>query len=74
MLTLAKQSAEAQRDLALRKKGYPPWITSGKRDAGDATDQLKVMEAIARTLMRVEAEQRPLSLCGHKEEGQQGGP
>lgn len=64
MITLAEQMAEAQRELALRRKCYPQWVTSGKLDAGDAYYQLQAMEAILRTLMRLDAEQRQLSLFG----------
>jgi len=41
---------------------YPQWIKSGKLDAGEAHDQLRAMEAIVKTLMRLDAEQRQLSL------------
>ena len=68
MITLGEQIAEAQRELALRRKCYPVWVTSGKLDAGDATYQLKVMEEIVRTLMRLDAEQRQLSLFGNRED------
>ena len=62
MITLAEQIAEAQRELALRRKCYPQWIKSGKLDAGNAKFQIQCMEAIVRTLMRLDAEQRQLSL------------
>jgi hypothetical protein len=62
LITLAEQIAEAQRELALRRKMYPQWVKSGKLDAGDAKYQLQVQEAIVRTLMRLDAEQRQLSL------------
>ena len=64
MITLGEQIAEAQRELALRKKCYPAWVKSGKLDAGDAQYQIRVQEAIVRTLMRLVAEQRQLSLFG----------
>ena len=67
MIALAEQIAEAQRELALRKKCYPQWIKRGKLDAGDATYQIRVQEAIVRTLMRLDAEQRQLSLFGGRE-------
>jgi hypothetical protein len=67
MITLAEQIAEAQRELALRRACYPQWVKSGKLDAGDATDQIRVQEAIVRTLMRLDAEQRQLSLFGGRE-------
>jgi hypothetical protein len=66
MISLAEQIVEAQRELALRKKCYPQWVKSGKLDAGDATYQIQVMKEIVRTLMRVDAEQRQLSLFGHE--------
>jgi len=64
MITLAAQMAEAQRELALRKQCYPQWIQSGKRDVGDAMSQLRCLEAMVRTLMQIDAEQRQLSLFG----------
>jgi hypothetical protein len=62
MITLAEQSAEAQRELALQKQCYPAWVKSGKLDPGDATYQLRCLEEIVRTLLRLDAEQRQLSL------------
>ena len=62
MITLVEQIAEAQRELAPRRKRYSGWVKAGKLDAGDATYQMRVMEAIVRTLMRLDAEQRQLSL------------
>jgi hypothetical protein len=66
MITLQEQIAEAQRELALRKKCYPQWVKAGKLDAGDAQYQIRVMEAIVRTLMQLDAEQRQLSLFGNQ--------
>jgi len=40
-------------------------VKSGKLDAGDAKYQLHVMEEIVRTLMRLDAEPRQLSLFGY---------
>jgi hypothetical protein len=62
VITLDEQIAEAQRELALRRKCYPAWVKSGKLDAGDAYYQLQAMEAIVKTLTRLEIEQRQLSL------------
>ena len=62
MIALAEQIAEAQRELALRKKCYPQWVKSGKLDAGDAQYQIRCLEAMVRTLMQLDAEQRQLSL------------
>jgi len=64
VIALPERIVEAQRELALRKQCYPQWIKSGKLDAGDATSQIRVQEAIVRTLMRLGAEQCQLSLFG----------
>ena len=62
MITLDEQIAEAQRELALRRRCYPQWVKSGKLDAGEAYHQLQAMEAIVKTLTRLDVEQRQLSL------------
>jgi hypothetical protein len=62
MISLAEQIAEGQRELALRRTCYPQWIKRGKLDPGDAQYQIRVMVEIVRTLLRLEAEQRQLSL------------
>jgi len=64
MITLAEQIDEARRELALRRTCYLQWVKSGKLDAGDAQYQIRVQEAIVRTLLRLDAEQRQLSLFG----------
>jgi hypothetical protein len=53
-----------QRELALRRACYPAWVKSGKLDAGDSKYQVRVMEEIVRTLMRIDAEGQQLSLFG----------
>jgi hypothetical protein len=62
MITLAEQIDEARRELALRRKCYPKWVKSGTLAPEDAYHQLQCMEAIITTLMRLDAEQRQLSL------------
>ena len=62
MIALAEQIAEAQKELALRKKCYPQWIKSGKLDAGDAKYQILCLEAMGRTLLQIDAAQRQRSL------------
>jgi hypothetical protein len=66
VISLGEQIAEAQRELPLRRKCYPAWVKSGKLDAGDDKYQLQGMEEIARTLMRLDAEQRQLSLFSNR--------
>ena len=62
MITLAEQIDEARRELALRRKCYPQWVKRGTLTHEDAYHQLSCMEAIVRTLLRLDAEQRQLSL------------
>ena len=62
MITLEEQIAEAQRELALRRKCYPAWVKSGRLAHEVAYHQLQCMEAIVRTLQRLEVEQAQLSL------------
>jgi hypothetical protein len=57
MIALAEQIAAAHRALALRRQRSPAWVRSGKLDAGDAMDQLRVLAVLVRTLRRVEAVQ-----------------
>ena len=64
MITLAEQIAEAQRELALRRKLYPGWVKAGKLAAWEATYQFEVQEEIVRTLTRLAAEQQQLPLFG----------
>jgi hypothetical protein len=66
VITLAEQIAEAQRELALRRRCYPAWVKSGKLDAGEAKYQIAVQAEIVRTLLRLDAEQRQLSLFGQR--------
>jgi hypothetical protein len=63
-ITLDEHIAEAHHELALRRRCYPQWVQRGTLDAGDANYQILCMEQIVRTLMRVDAEQCQLSLCG----------
>lgn len=64
VISLAEQIAEAQRELALRRKLYAQWVKNGKLDAGDAKYQILCMQEIVRTLSRIDAEQRQMSLFG----------
>jgi hypothetical protein len=66
MITLEEQIAEVRRELALRKQCYRQWIQRGTLDAGAARCQIRVMEEVLRTLMRLDAEQRQLPLFGER--------
>jgi hypothetical protein len=64
MITLQEQIAEAQRELALRRQVYAKLIKAGTLDEGQAKWQILVPQEIVRTLMRLDAEQRQMSLFG----------
>jgi hypothetical protein len=64
VITLAKQIAEAQRELAQRRRCYPAWVKAGKLTHDEAYHQLAAMAAIVHTLQRLDVEQRQLSLFG----------
>jgi hypothetical protein len=55
-----------QRELALRRTCYPDWVKSGKLDPGEAQWRLLVLQEVLKTLMRLDAEQRQLSLFGNR--------
>jgi hypothetical protein len=62
MISLADQVATAQRAVRLRKQVYPRRIEQGKMTAVEADYQIRVMEAIVKTLHRLDVEERPLAL------------
>ena len=62
MVTLAEQIAEAQRELALRRKLYPGWVEQGRLTHAAAYHQLACMAAIVETLRKREGETRQGSL------------
>jgi hypothetical protein len=67
MISLADQIAEAQRELALRKRLYPGWIKRGTLTEGQATYYLAAMQAIVQTLRQLDMDQRQLPLFGATE-------
>jgi len=48
-------------ELALKRQCYPHWIRDGKLDSRTAYDQLQAMEAMVKTLQKLDIEQRQLS-------------
>jgi hypothetical protein len=58
-ISLEAQLKEAKREIALRHKCYPAWITAKRLNQFKAEDQLAAMEAIIRTLERVIAQSSP---------------
>jgi hypothetical protein len=64
MISLADQLAAAQREVRMRKTTYPRLIAQGTMTPVEAEYQIRVMEEITKSLARLDAEQRQLSLCG----------
>jgi hypothetical protein len=62
MTSLADQLAAAQREVRLRKQTYPRLLAQGTMTAVEADYQIRVMEAIVKTLHRLDAEERQLLL------------
>ena len=53
---LDKQIACAKRELALRRRVYPTWITAKRMTAFKAEDEIAAMAAIVATLEGLQAE------------------
>ena len=53
--TLAEMLGEAERELALRRRVYPYWVTDGRMKQHHAERQIRLMEAICAELARREA-------------------
>ena len=61
-ISLTEQIDDAVRELARRTRAYPSLVKSGTLDAGEATYQRRVQEAILWTLRWVASAQRQLPL------------
>jgi hypothetical protein len=62
VLPLSEQVRAAQRELHLRKQVYPGLVRQGKMSADEAEYQIRAMANIVKTLHRLDAEERQLSL------------
>lgn len=52
-IPLAAQIACVERELALRRRVYPRWVTTGKLTEGKANAEIKGMQAVLDTLRAV---------------------
>lgn len=50
---LDKQLACVKREIALRKRVYPSWVTAKRMTSFKAEDEIAAMEAVAQTLERL---------------------
>jgi hypothetical protein len=69
MISLADQLAAAQREVRMRKQTYPRLIAQGKMTTVEADYQIRVMEAIVKTLHRLDAEERQMALFPSSTQG-----
>ena len=69
-IPLQEQLAEVRREIALRERVYPRWISQGKLEPTKAQRKLATLRAVADTLARLaKAEELPLEGEGNGGEG-----
>ena len=56
-IPLADQLAEVRREIGMRRKAYPRWVSLGRMKQEQADRSLAVMEAVRDTLAALVAEQ-----------------
>jgi len=56
-IPLADQLAEVRREIGMRRKAYPRWVSLGRMKQEQADRSLAVMEAVRDTLAGLVAEQ-----------------
>ncbi len=57
-MTLEQQIACVRRELAMRQRVYPKWVTAGRMTQQQADHEVNAMTAVLATLERVQSEQR----------------
>lgn len=61
-IPLSAQLAEVRREIAMRQRVYPRWVTAGRISQAEATERLATMEAIRQTLVRlIDAEKKAVA-------------
>ncbi len=50
MITLDRQVAEVRREVGLRRRVYPRWVSQGKMTQVEADRRIEAMEAVQKTL------------------------
>lgn len=58
MVDIDAQIACVQREIGLRRRAYPRWISLGKMTQPVADEQISAMEAVLTTLLNVRDERR----------------
>jgi hypothetical protein len=57
-IDLARQIACVRREVSMRKKVYPRWVSVGKMTQDEADRQQQTMEAVQATLERLQADEK----------------
>jgi antibiotic biosynthesis monooxygenase (ABM) superfamily enzyme len=58
-ITSAEKAKEARREVAMRRRVYPGWVSSGKLSPAAADRQIAVMQAIAEDYERQAMKEKP---------------
>lgn len=61
-VTIERQIACVEREIALRRRAYPRWVSAGRMTQRDADRELAEMEAVLATLRGLKAEVEPVML------------
>lgn len=61
-VTLDDEIAELKRELHIRRRKYPQWVTSGQMTQDTADLQMARMEATLNRLLAIKAEKEPVLL------------
>lgn len=54
-ITIDEQIAEAEREVAMRRRVYAQWVSHGRMTQRKADRQIAVMEQIAKTLIELKS-------------------
>ncbi len=54
-MSITQQIASAERELNIRERNYPRWVTLGKLDGLFAQNELKAMKCIVKTLQWIQS-------------------
>jgi hypothetical protein len=63
-IDLARQIACVRREVSMRKKVYPRWVSVGKMTQDEADRQLQTMQAVQATLEKIQADDKALVTPG----------
>lgn len=62
VVSIQRQIACVEREIALRRRAYPRWVRAGRMTQRDADRELAEMESVLATLRGLKAEVEPVML------------